>query len=66
MKDVRIHMIADDALMNTLSVAPKMVPNPVLIERMRQAGRAAAEAFIARDLPQVGVASTVDLPGMFG
>ena len=66
MKDVRIHMIADDALMNTLSVATKMVPNPVLIERMRQAGRAAAEAFIARDLPQVGVASTVDLPGMFG
>ena len=48
MKDVRVHMIADDALMNELSAATKLVPSPYLLFRLKEAGRAAADAVPAR------------------
>lgn len=48
MKAIRVHMIADDDLMNDLSVATKMVPTPDLLWRLRQAGREAAEAFLSK------------------
>ena len=38
MKDVLVHMIADDALMNDLNVATKTLPNPVVLARLRAAG----------------------------
>jgi NTE family protein len=66
MKRVRVHMIADDALMRELSVATKLVAVPGVLHQLRAAGRRAAETFLARDLPSVGRESSVDLRAMFG
>lgn len=66
MKRLFIHMISDDALMNELSVATKLVPNPVVLARLKTAGRAAAEAFLADHRDKIGRESSVDLPAMFG
>ncbi|WP_299819976.1 patatin-like phospholipase family protein [uncultured Jannaschia sp.] len=65
MKDVIVHMIADDPLMRQLSVATKVVPNPVVIHQLRKAGAGAAEAFLDRDFDAIGVRSTVDLREMY-
>ncbi len=66
MKDVLIHMISDDALMNELSVATKIVPSPYVIGRLKDAGRAAADAFLRDAKPSLGRAATTDLQAMFG
>ncbi|MFO6465381.1 patatin-like phospholipase family protein [Jannaschia sp. KMU-145] len=65
MKDVLIHMVADDGLMRQLSVATKTVPNPTVMHQLRDAGRVAAETFLARDFDALGEGSTVDLEAMF-
>jgi NTE family protein len=65
MKDVLVHMIADDGLMRQLSVATKSVPNPAVLDALRRAGHAAADAFLDRDFDALGARSTVDLPVMF-
>ncbi|GIT90686.1 alpha/beta hydrolase [Jannaschia pagri] len=65
MKDVLVHMIADDRLMRQLSVATKTVPNAAVIHQLRAAGRDAAKAFLDRDFDQIGVQSSVDLQQMF-
>ena len=65
MKDVKVHMIADDALMNELSVATKTVPSPVVLHKLKEAGRAAAEAFLRDDIGNVGKKSSVNLREMF-
>ncbi|MDD9715624.1 patatin-like phospholipase family protein [Dinoroseobacter sp. PD6] len=61
MKDVFIHMIADDGLMVKLSEATKVYPNPAVIASLKAAGEDAAEDFLARDLSSVNVKPTVDL-----
>ncbi|TCO69726.1 patatin-like phospholipase family protein [Rhodovulum euryhalinum] len=61
MKDLRVHMIADDALMRQLNVATKLVPNPVVLDELKRAGRAAAARFLVEAAPQLGRAATVDL-----
>ncbi len=66
MRDLNIHMIADDALMNDLSVATKIVPAPYIIGRLRAAGEAAAETFLAAHKSDLNTRSTVDLEEMFG
>lgn len=66
MSRVRVHMIADDALMNDLSVATKMVPSKTVIETLRDAGRNAADAFLRDCVDNIGQKSSVDLPEMFG
>lgn len=66
MKRVLVHMIADDALMNGLSVATKTVPNAIVLARLKSAGRIAAEQFIDAHLGDIGQRGTVDLPAMFG
>ncbi|MDJ0993964.1 MAG: patatin-like phospholipase family protein [Dinoroseobacter sp.] len=66
MKDVFIHMIADDALMNQLSVATKLVPNPAVLAQLKAAGRAAASQFLEHHLGDLGHRSSVDLRTMFG
>ena len=66
MKDVLVHMIADDALMNELSVATKLVPAPHLLAELKDAGRAAAGRFLADHKEQLNVESTVNLEEMFG
>ncbi len=66
MKDVRVHMIADDALMNSLSVATKTVPVPSVLLQLKQAGRRAAGTFIERHKADLGKRQTANLPEMFG
>jgi len=66
MKDVRIHMIADDGLMNDLNVATKLVPLPSIIGQLFEAGVAAAEDFLTRYDKDLGKRQTVTLSTMFG
>ncbi|SFR04440.1 patatin-like phospholipase family protein [Poseidonocella sedimentorum] len=66
MKDLHVHMIADDKLMNQLSVATKMVPNPLIMEDLKAAGQRAASTFLAQNKSKIGVESTIDLGAMFG
>ncbi|MDA7963817.1 patatin-like phospholipase family protein [Ruegeria sp.] len=66
MSRVLVHMIADDALMNDLSAATKIVPNPIVLNRLKQAGQAAAHTFLRDHKGDLGARSTVDLPAMFG
>jgi NTE family protein len=66
MKRVRVHMIADDALMQELSVATKLVPTPPVLDRLKRAGRAAAENFLEAHHDDIGTRDSVDLKAMFG
>ena len=66
MARVRVHMIADDALMSRLSVATKMVPHAAVIHELHEAGYAAADQFLKDHRAKIGKSSSVDLPDMFG
>ncbi|SFA77193.1 NTE family protein [Poseidonocella pacifica] len=66
MKNVRVHMIADDQLMNRLSVATKLVPNPIIINELKEAGQRAADRFLRAHKDDLGHRQTVDLEEMFG
>lgn len=66
MKDVFVHMIADDDLMNDLSSATKMSPNPVILQQLKQAGQRAAAKFLEDHKPSLNVAGTVNLEDMLG
>ncbi|MDU9006402.1 patatin-like phospholipase family protein [Sedimentitalea todarodis] len=63
---VLVHMIADDGLMNELSVATKLVPSIYFIEKLKAAGRAAAENFLAAHKKDLNKTSTVDLADTYG
>lgn len=65
MKDVLVHMIADDGLMNDLNVATKTVPSPVVLARLKQAGEAAADSFLKAHKDDLNHRDTVDLAAMF-
>lgn len=66
MKRVLVHMVADDALMNELSVATKVVPVPSVITQLKAAGRRAAGQFLARHKDDLGKRQTANLRAMFG
>ncbi|MCQ0092958.1 patatin-like phospholipase family protein [Roseovarius sp. M141] len=66
MKRLHVHMIADDRLMAELSVMTKMVPNPYLLSRLKEAGRIAADRFLAAHWDDLGVRGSTDLSEMFG
>ncbi|MBO9449536.1 patatin-like phospholipase family protein [Tropicibacter sp. R16_0] len=66
MSRVLVHMIADDELMTELSVATKLVPTPMVLNKLKQAGRAAADGFLSAHKSDLGQRSTVDLSDMFG
>ncbi len=66
MKRVLVHMVGDDALMNELNEATKTIPTPVILARLKAAGRAAMDRFLTTHRDDIGRISTVDLPGMFG
>ncbi len=61
MKDVRVHMISDDALMTELTASSKLAPTPQLLDRLKEAGRAAADAFITEHGPKIGKQPSVRL-----
>ncbi|MGP9789974.1 patatin-like phospholipase family protein [Roseinatronobacter sp. NSM] len=65
MKDVLLHMVADDALMNTLSVTSKVTPTPYLLHSLKEAGRAACDRFLSRHRQDLNARATVDLEAMF-
>ncbi|MDK3018452.1 patatin-like phospholipase family protein [Pseudodonghicola flavimaris] len=66
MKRVFVHMIADDDLMNELSVATKVVPTPMILGHLKEAGRASADAFLSEHKDNLGKRNSVDLEKMFG
>lgn len=65
MKDVLVHMISDDGLMNDLNVATKSIPTPVILARLREAGQASAKAFLHEHKAVLNVDSSVNLDDMF-
>lgn len=66
MKDVLVHVIADDGLMGELTAASKLTPWPGLLFALKEAGQQAAERFLATDAAELNRKSTVDLPTLFG
>ncbi len=66
MKDVLVHMVADDALMTGLSVTSKQTPTPYLLHSLKTAGHAACDAFLAAHRGDLNHRDTVDLDAMFG
>jgi len=64
MKDVNIHMISDDALMNDLSATTKLLPTPFFLNGLRQAGWAAADRFLAEHMADLNQRSTTDISAM--
>ena len=65
LREPRIHMIADDALMNELSMATQMVAAPHILAKLREAGEVAARAFLAAHRGDLNQRATVDLGAMF-
>ncbi|NPD15657.1 patatin-like phospholipase family protein [Xinfangfangia sp. D13-10-4-6] len=66
MKDLHIHLILDDALMNALSAGSKLQPSSALISRLFEAGRASGDAFLAECGAKIGHESSADLAALFG
>jgi NTE family protein len=66
MKDVRIHMLSDDALMTEMTGATKMSPSPALFERLRGAGHVAADAYLKTHGKKLGSEASFDLSALFG
>lgn len=60
MKDVALHLIADDSLMNDLSASSKLLPTPTTLARLKAAGQAAAEQFLTAHKDDVGKRGTVN------
>lgn len=65
MKDVRVHLIADDELMVSLSARTKVSPSPLLIDRLHAAGRRAAARFLEAHAADIGARSSTDIVGLF-
>lgn len=65
MSRVFVHMIADDALMNELSVATKLIPTPYTLARLKEAGQKAADTFLSTHKEDLNRRSSVDLVDMF-
>jgi NTE family protein len=64
MKEVRVHMIADDGLMNALSATTKLAPSPQLLAKLKDAGRLAADRFLVDCGKLIGQEASLDLPQM--
>lgn len=66
MKNIRVHMIADDATMNALGAASKLSPTPYLLYRLRKAGRLAAANFLRDHGAKLGRKASVDIASLVG
>ena len=49
-----------------LSVATKLVPTTLTLDRLKTAGRAAADRFLEDSFDDIGTRDSVDLAEMFG
>ncbi len=65
MKNVLLHMIMDDKLMNDLNARSKVMPGPGLLQRMREAGQQAADTFLADHADALNERDSVDLGALF-
>lgn len=65
MRRVLIHMIADDGLMNELSVATKLIPTPYTLARLKEAGQLAADDFLSSHRDDLNVRSSVNAVEVF-
>lgn len=65
MKEVRMHLIADEALMRELSAGSKLIAAPRMIERLHHAGRLAAGRFLAAHGAKIGTEPSFDLEKLF-
>lgn len=65
MKNVLVHAIMDETLMNALTARTKMLPAPGLLKVMHDAGVRAAEAFLLRDAANIGKRDSYDLGRLF-
>ena len=65
MKNVLLHAIMDENLMNSLSASTKLIPAPGLLGRMHDAGVAAAEQFLESGADSIGNRDTYDLSKLF-
>lgn len=66
MKNVLVHLIADDALMNDLTATTKLSPSTALLERLRAAGHAAADRFLDQNRDKLNQTPSLDLKALFG
>ncbi|MFD1882485.1 patatin-like phospholipase family protein [Paracoccus pacificus] len=64
MKNVLVHMIMDDSLMNDLTARSKVTPSPGMIEVMRDAGWNAAEKFLSESGGNLGQRDSIDIPSL--
>jgi NTE family protein len=65
MKRNNVHSVSDDRLMNQLGAVTKASINRALLLQLRDAGRAAMDAFLVRARDTLGKRSSVDLRAMF-
>ncbi|RJL00534.1 patatin-like phospholipase family protein [Paracoccus aestuarii] len=65
MKNVLIHMIMDDALMNDLNARSKLMPGGHKLARMKEAGRAAADQFLDAHADKLNREDSFDMTEMF-
>ena len=63
---MRIHLVSDDDLMTEMTGATKMSPPPALFARLRTAGHAAADGFLADHGKKLGQEASFDLTALFG
>ncbi len=61
MKDVGLHLIADNRLMGELTATTKLLPTAALIRRLHKAGRRAADGFLDLHGGRLGQGGTLDL-----
>lgn len=66
MKDVLMHMVADDALMQSLSADSKMLPDRQLLSRLRAAGQVCADDWLEAHADDIGTRASIDLAALFG
>ncbi len=66
MKDVLLHLIADDETMTALSVRSKVRATPMLLHELFVAGRKAADGFLASHRDAIGTRSSIDPARFYG
>ena len=66
MKEVLIHFISDEALMNELTANSKLSPTPALLYRLKAAGRAAAGTFLQGHRGDIGKRASINTARLFG
>ncbi|HEY0214094.1 MAG TPA: patatin-like phospholipase family protein [Paenirhodobacter sp.] len=65
MKDVLIHMISDDHIMNEMAANSKITPGSGTLERLKAAGQAAADRFLEAHGGQIGHSASVDIEALY-